>query len=148
MIAQTVKAPPAPEAPPTIAQQTAQQLIADSDLALSRLAGSVDRGFTLLWGTPQHPRPRTEALDILRALPVNEVAEVFRRHAAIVTFLVSEGLVTVEPWQKVPAYPVTFEGGTVVLGEELSPEWGEDYTPPAEPLPEGVDLDPQPGQAN
>lgn len=114
----TLQDKPAAPVELTQAQQTANQLLSDSDLALNRLAISVQRSFELLWGTKESPKPVEEAQATLTELGEN-VAPLFARHAAIVAFLATEGMATFEPWETVTAYVVGEDGA---LGD-LAPEW-------------------------
>lgn len=114
----TILAKPAPPAELTEGQRLAKQLISDSDLALNRLAGSVQSIFESLWGTKENPRPKAEAQAAVTALGENLPA-VFSRHAATIAYLTAEGMATFEPWETVPAYPVDDQGQ---LGD-LAPEW-------------------------
>ena len=111
---------PAPLAPAALteSERIAKQLLGDSDLALNRLASAVQTSFELLWGTKENPRSKEDAQASLVALGAN-VTPLFARHAAIVAFLATEGLVTFEDWEIVPAYVV---GEDFTLGD-LSPEW-------------------------
>ena len=102
----------------TKAEQDAQRLVVDTDLALVRLADSIKRGFETVWGSPETLKPKEDAQAIVDALGDNRT-ELFARHAAIVTLLATEGLATFEPWETVPAYPVDENGQ---LGD-LAPEW-------------------------
>lgn len=122
----TILTPTAAPVEPTPAQQTAKQLLADSDLALNRLAVSVQRGFELLWGTKDDPRDIVEAQAAYDELGAN-AAPLFARHAAMVAFLATEGLATFEPWELTPAYAIDANG---ILGD-LSPAWTTEI-PPAE----------------
>tara|TARA_R110002126_G_scaffold16268_1_gene65314 strand:+ start:435 stop:815 length:381 start_codon:yes stop_codon:yes gene_type:complete len=114
----TIQPPPAAPVELTASQLTAKQILADSDLALNRLAATVQRSFELLWGTKESPKPKEEAQAALIALGA-DAAPLFARHAAIVAFLTSEGLATFAPWETVTAYAVGADG---VLGD-LAPEW-------------------------
>lgn len=107
-----------PQAEPTEAERIAKQLVSDSDLALNRLANSVQTGFELIWGTKENPRPKAEAQAAVTALGENLPA-VFSRHAATIAYLTAEGMATFEPWETVPAYVV---GNDLQLGA-MSPEW-------------------------
>lgn len=111
---------PSPEAAPepTAAELIAQQVVSDSDLALKRLANSVQRGFELVWGTKESPREKQDIQDTVNALG-SELSPVFARHAAMIAALESSGMVTFEPWEKVTAYPIAEDG---TLGE-MNPEW-------------------------
>ena len=108
----------APQAEPTEAERMAKQIVSDSDLALNRLANSVQRGFELVWGTKENPKPKEEVQEIVTALGA-DLAPVFARHAAAVEMLETAGMATFEPWEKVAAYAID-ETGT--LGE-MKPEW-------------------------
>ena len=99
-------------------QRTAKQLLSDSDLALNRLAASVQSGFELLWGTKENPKSKEAAQAALTALG-EDVTPLFTRHAAMVAFLATEGMATFEPWETVTAYVVGEDG---LLGD-LAPEW-------------------------
>ncbi len=110
--------PAAPPAEPTEAERIAKQLVSDSDLTLNRLANSVQKGFELIWGTKDAPKPKEEAQEILTALGA-DTASVFARHAAVVEMLETAGMASFEPWEKATAYVVD-ETGT--LGE-MKPEW-------------------------
>ena len=114
----TIQTPPVAPTPLTDSQRVAKQLLSDSDLALNRLAAAVQSGFELLWGTKESPKPKEEVQDVLVALGEDAVP-VFARHAAIVSFLETEGLATFEPWETVTAYVVGEDGS---LGD-LAPEW-------------------------
>lgn len=103
----------------TPAERDAQRLIVDSDLALMRLAESIKKGFETVWGTPANPRSKEDAQATVDALGDNR-AELFARHAAIVTLLATEGLATFDSWELVPAYATPATGTT--LGD-LSPNW-------------------------
>jgi hypothetical protein len=103
----------------TSAERDAHRLIVGSDLALMRLAESINRGFETVWGTPENPRSKEAAQAIIDALG-DDRAELFSRHAAIVALLATEGLATFEAWETVPAY-ATPEVGTD-LGDP-APEW-------------------------
>ncbi len=109
-----------PQAEPTEAERIAKQLISDSDLALNRLANSVQTGFELVWGTKDDPKPKEESQEIIGALGA-DMASVFSRHAAVVEMLETAGMASFEPWETVPAYPVDDQGQ---LGE-LAPEWSQ-----------------------
>ncbi len=110
--------PAAPPAEPTEAERIAKQLVSDSDLTLNRLANSVQKGFELIWGTKDDPKPKDEAQEILTALGADTVS-VFARHAAVIQMLETAGMASFEPWEKATAYVVD-ETGT--LGE-MKPEW-------------------------
>ena len=111
--------PAAPaQAEPTAAEQIAKQLVSDSDLTLNRLANSVQRGFELIWGTKESPKPKEEAQETVTALG-SDLVSVFARHAAVVEMLETAGMATFEPREKVTAYTID-ETGT--LGE-MKPEW-------------------------
>tara|TARA_R110000868_G_scaffold357529_1_gene619045 strand:- start:50 stop:430 length:381 start_codon:yes stop_codon:yes gene_type:complete len=112
---------PEKAAPPvlTSAEQNAERLIIDSDLALLRLAESIRTGFELLWGTRENPKSKEDVQAIVDALGDNRV-ELFTRHAAIVAALTTGDLATFEPWETVPAYATPTVG--TELGE-LAPEW-------------------------
>jgi hypothetical protein len=114
----TPAAPAAPEL--TTAEQDAQRVVVDSDLALVRLAESIKRGFETVWGNPESPRSKEDAQAIVDALGEDR-AGLFSRHAAIVAMLATEGLATFEPWELVPAYPIDESGQ---LGD-LAPEWSQ-----------------------
>lgn len=117
----TLAAPAAPEL--TAAEQTAQRVVVDSDLALVRLANSIKRGFETVWGTLDNPRSKEDAQAIIDALGDDRSA-LFARHASIVAMLATGGLATFEPWEFVPAYPVDDQGQ---LGE-LALEWTQELT--------------------
>jgi len=108
----------APQAEPTEAERVAKQLVSDSDLALNRLANSVQRGFELIWGTKENPKPKEEVQEIVMALGA-DLVPVFARHAAVVEMLETAGMASFEPWEKVTAYVID-ETGT--LGD-MKPEW-------------------------
>ena len=110
--------PAAPQAEPTEAERIAKQIVSDSDLALNRLANSVQRGFQLIWGTKDDPKPKEEAQEVFTALG-SEAGQVFARHAAVVEMLETSGMASFEPWEKVPAYVID---ENLVLGE-MKPEW-------------------------
>lgn len=112
--------PAAPQAEPTEAERIAKQIVSDSDLALNRLANSVQRGFELIYGTKDDPKPKEEVQEILTALG-NDLASVFARHAAVVGMLEASGMATFEPWEKVTAYVI---GDNGQLGD-LAPEWSQ-----------------------
>ena len=112
--------PAAPQAEPTQAERIAKQIVADSDLALNRLANSVQRGFRLLWGTKDDPKPKEEVQEMLTALG-NDLASVFARHAAVVGMLEASGMATFEPWEKVTACVI---GDNGQIGD-LAPEWSQ-----------------------
>ena len=76
---------------PTEAERIARQLVSDSDLALNRLANSVQSGFELIYGTKENPKPKEEVQEILTALG-NDLALVFARHAAVVGMLEASGI--------------------------------------------------------
>jgi len=108
----------APQAEPTEAERIARQLVSDSDLTLNRLANSVQRGFELIWGTKDDPKPKEEAQEIVTALGA-DLAPVFARHAAVVEMLETAGMASFEPWEKVTAYAID---QNLVLGE-MKPQW-------------------------
>ena len=108
----------APQAEPTEAERMAKQIVSDSDLALNRLANSVQRGFELIWGTKENPKPKQEAQDIVTALGA-DLAPAFARHAAVVEMLETAGMASFEPWEKATAYVID---ENLVLGEMKS-EW-------------------------
>ena len=108
----------APQAEPTEAERMAKQVVSDSDLALNRLANSVQRGFELIWGTKENPKPKQEAQDIVTALGA-DLAPAFARHAAVVEMLETAGMATFEPCEKATAYVID---ENLVLGE-MKPEW-------------------------
>ena len=108
----------APPAEPTEAERIAKQLVSDSDLALNRLANSVQSGFQLIWGTKENPKPKEEVQEIVTALGA-DLGPVFSRHAAVVEMLETASMADFEPWEKVTAYVID-ETGT--LGE-MKPEW-------------------------
>ena len=110
--------PAAAQEEPTEAERIARQLVSDSDLALNRLANSVQRGFELIWGTKDDPTPKEEAQAIATALGA-DLDPVFARHAAVVEMLEASEMATFEPWEKVTAYIID-ETGT--LGD-MAPEW-------------------------
>lgn len=112
--------PPAPHAEPTEAERIAKQIVSDSDLALNRLTNSVHRGFQLIWGTKEAPKPKREVQEIVTALGA-DLASVFARHAAVVGMLEASGMATFEPWEKVTAYVI---GDSGQLGD-LAPEWSQ-----------------------
>jgi len=103
---------------PTEAERIARQLVSDSDLTLNRLANSVQRGFELIWGTKENPKPKEEVQEIVTALGA-DLVPVFSRHAAVVEMLETASMADFEPWEKVTAYVID-ETGT--LGE-MKPEW-------------------------
>ena len=110
--------PAAPQSQPPEAVRIAKQIISDSDLALNRLANSVQRGFQLVWGTKDDPKPKEEAQDIVTALGA-DLAPAFARHAAVVEMLETAGMATFEPWEKATAYVID---ENLVLGDMKS-EW-------------------------
>jgi hypothetical protein len=112
--------PPAPQAEISESGRIARQLVADSDLALNRLANSVQRGFEVIWGTKDDPKPKEEAQEVVTALGA-DLASVFARHAAVVGMLEASGMATFEPWEKVTAYVI---GDNGQLGD-LAPEWSQ-----------------------
>lgn len=110
--------PAAPQSEPTEAERIAKQIVSDSDLALNRLANSVQNGFQLVWGTKDDPKPKEEAQDIVTALGA-DLDPAFARHAAVVEMLETAGMATFEPWEKVTAYVID---ENLVLGDMKS-EW-------------------------
>jgi hypothetical protein len=110
--------PAAAQEEPTQAERVAKRIVSDSDLALNRLANSVQKGFQLVWGAKDAPKPKEEAQDIVTALGA-DLAPVFARHAAVVEMLETAGMATFEPWEKVTAYTVD---ENLVLGDMKS-EW-------------------------
>jgi hypothetical protein len=108
--------PPQPE--PTEAERIANQIVSDSDLALNRLANSVQKGFQLVWGTKENPRSKEEAQEIVTALGAN-LAPAFARHAAVVEMLETANMASFEAWEKVTAYAID---ENLVLGDMKS-EW-------------------------
>jgi len=110
----------APQEEPTEAERIARQLVSDSDLTLNRLASSVQRGFELIWGTKEDPKPKEEAQEVVTGLG-GDLASVFSRHAAVVQMLEASGMATFEPWEKVTAYVI---GDNGQLGD-LAPEWSQ-----------------------
>jgi hypothetical protein len=110
----------APPAEPTEAERIAKQLVSDSDLALNRLANSVQSGFQLIWGTKENPKPKEEVQEIVTALGA-DLVPVFSRHAAVVEMLETAGMADFEPWEKVAAYVI---GDNGQLGD-LAPEWSQ-----------------------
>ena len=110
--------PAAAQEEPTEAERIARQLVSDSDLTLNRLANSVQRGFELVWGTKENPKPKEEVQEIVTALGA-DLGPVFSRHAAVVEMLETAGMADFEPWETVTAYVV---GNDLQLGA-ISPEW-------------------------
>jgi hypothetical protein len=107
----------------TEAQELAKKVIGDGDLTLARFVSSLSIGYQHLWGTPESPTPRDKAVAALEVNP-DEWAALFARHAAVMSFLTTEGLAQdIQPWEVATPYEVTFSEGSVTVGEDLNPAW-------------------------
>ncbi len=66
--------PPTETAEPTEAERFAKQVVSDADLALNRLANSIQTGFQLVWGTKEQPKETVIVKDNIerKVKPLNE----------------------------------------------------------------------------
>jgi hypothetical protein len=132
----------------------AREVVQTEQRALASFTGACFSGFTRLWGHRDNPTPREEIVATLNALGASRWEDLAARHAGVMVFLITNELVSdVEPWQLETPYPITVDGDTITVGEELNPSWvlppeamiGDDpgLYPGIEPEPDAV-VEPDP----
>ena len=112
----------------------AREAIQTEQRALASFAGAIFSGFTRLWGDKYQPTPRGEIVAILNELGATRWVDLAARHAGMMSFLIANELISdVEPWKLETPYPITVDGDTITVGEELNPSWV---------IPPEADMDP------
>jgi hypothetical protein len=114
----------------------AREVVQTEQRALASFTGACFSGFTRLWGHRGNPTPREEIVATLNALGASRWEDLAARHAGVMAFLITNELISdVEPWQLETPYPITVDGDTITVGEELNPSWV---------IPPEADMDPDP----